>query len=315
MGDGRLVVYDLGHRSFLVFDPDGIFSSSVRIDREPASSTDLIGTTFRPLPDGRILAFGGLGHGASRPIEVLTLGEGRDTAIERRDTLMMAWHLPAGEQETEELPTAVDNTRILVSGTRRPRFTPPLLVNVLSNGRVAVVDSIGYRIKLLSPGGKIESVIERAILPRDVTPEVEQAVRDEMEAKLAGGAEGAEGATFFIPGSGVDQEMIDASLSLLLETHLRHLTFAAQIPVVKEMEVDSEGRIWVSRTGSNGVSDGPTDVFAADGQYMGTLAADQTRIPEAFGPDGLMAYVEMDSLGVPVVHVIRLLRFETHGDA
>ena len=315
MGDGRLVVYDFGHRSFLVFGPDGIFLEQHGVDRETASigqiprSTDLVGRTFRPLPDGRILTFGGLSGGTGRPVEVLGLGEGRDTSIEDRDTLMMAWDLPTVvEQETKELPTAVDNRKVFTFGTMRPHFAPPLLVDVLSDGRVAVVDSVGYRIKLLSPDGMIESVLERTILPRDVTPEVERAVRDAKEAELSGGA--GEGTTVLAYGTDVDQESVDAFVRRSLENILLQLTFAAQIPVIEAMGVDSEDRIWVSRTGNGGASDGPTDVFSADGQYLGTLAPDQIHIPTAFGPDGLMAYVEMDDLGIPVVHVVRLLRLE-----
>ena len=318
MDDGRLAVYDVGHRSFLVFGPDGTFLEQHRVGRESASTrqmpssngiqvpgpTDLNGKTLRPLPDGRIVAFGGFRFGAAgRPVEVLSLGDGRDT-------LMMAWDLPSAvDREMEEVPISGDNTRMLSFGTDRPHFAPPLLVDVLSDGRVAVVDSIGYRIKLLSSDGLVESVLERAILPRDVTPDVEQAVRDAMEAELAAG-DAEESATITAYGSGIDKEIIDAALRYTLETDLRQLTFAAQIPVIEAMGVDSEDRIWVSRTGNGGATDGPTDVFSADGQYLGTLAPDQIRIPTAFGPDGLMAYVETDGLGVPVIHVVRLLRLE-----
>ena len=182
----------------------------------------------------------------------------------------MAWDLPsAADREMEEVPISGDNTRMLSFGTDRPHFAPPLLVDVLSDGRVAVVDSIGYRIKLLSSGGLVESVLERAILPRNVTPDVEQAVRDAMEAELtAGDAEESVKITAY--GSlGIDKETIDAALRHVLETNLRQLTFAAQIPVIEAMGVDSEDRIWVSRTGNDGASDGPTDVFSADGQLPG----------------------------------------------
>ena len=42
---------------------------------------------------------------------------------------------------------------------------------------------------------------------------------------------------------------------------------------------------------------------------MGTLPADGIQVPDAFGPDGLMAYVETGELDVPVVRVIRLVGF------
>ena len=238
MSDGRLAVYDRTQESFLMFGPDGTFLEQQRVG--------LIGSSLRPMPDGRILTFGGIGAGPGRPVEVLILGAGSDTSIEDRDTLVMAWGGSSG-------PLVVERAFGFGFRTYHRHFVP-LLVDVLSDGRVAVVDSVGYRIKLLSPSGTVESVLERAI-------------------------------------------------PLRRENHLPLLTFAVQIPVeMKAMGVDSEDRIWISRTGGVNASDeatslfsdvrGPTDVFSADGQYMGTLAPDQTRIPRAFGPDGLMAYVE-----------------------
>jgi len=241
MNDGRLAVYDRTQESFLMFGPDGTFLEQQRVG--------LIGLSLRPMPDGRILTFGGIGAGPGRPVEVLTLGAGSDTSIEDRDTLVMAWG-------GSSAPFVVERAFGFGFRTNRRHFVVPLLVDALSDGRVAVVDSVGYRIKLLSPSGTVESVLERAI-------------------------------------------------PLRRENHLPLLTFAVQIPVeMKAMGVDSEDRIWVSRTGGVNASDeatslfsdvrGLTDVFSADGQYMGTLAPDQTRIPRAFGPDGLMAYVEGD---------------------
>ena len=52
---------------------------------------------------------------------------------------------------------------------------------------------------------------------------------------------------------------------------------------------------------------GPIDLLASDGGYMGTLPAGGLGIPDAFGPDGMMAYIETGELDVPVVRVIRLV--------
>ena len=43
---------------------------------------------------------------------------------------------------------------------------------------VAVVDSVGYRVKLISVGGVVEGTLERPISPFDVTPEIRQAARN-----------------------------------------------------------------------------------------------------------------------------------------
>jgi len=91
------------------------------------------------------------------------------------------------------------------------------------------------------------------------------------------------------------------------QSMLAGLSFAAEVPVIEDMAIDSEDRIWISRSGSDGISKGPTDVFAANGDYLGTLADDEFRIPDAFGPDGLMAYIELDETDVPTVSVRRLV--------
>ena len=50
----------------------------------------------------------------------------------------------------------------------------------------------------------------------------------------------------------------------------------------------------------------PIDVVTADGRYVGTFPAGATRMPVAFGPGGLAAFVEFDELDVPTVIVRRL---------
>ena len=44
----------------------------------------------------------------------------------------------------------------------------------------------------------------------------------------------------------------------------------------------------------------------ADGNYIGTLPAGATELPDAFGPDGLAAFLELDELEVATVVVRKL---------
>ena len=71
-------------------------------------------------------------------------------------------------------------------------------------------------------------------------------------------------------------------------------------------ETSWEGTIWVRRRGEEPAGDGPIDLLTADGRYLGTLPADATAMPRAFGPEGLVAFVERDELDVPTVVVKRL---------
>ncbi|MXX77808.1 MAG: hypothetical protein F4Z33_02205 [Gemmatimonadales bacterium] len=43
-----------------------------------------------------------------------------------------------------------------------------------------------------------------------------------------------------------------------------------------------------------------------DARYPGTIPPGGLRIPDAFGPGGLMAYVDTHDLGYPTVRVVRL---------
>ena len=84
------------------------------------------------------------------------------------------------------------------------------------------------------------------------------------------------------------------------------MEFAEEIPVIEDLGVDRDGRIWVQRTGSRVGEPGPIDLITADGRYLGTLAAGETPIPDSFGPGGLAAFIELDEYDVPRVEVRRL---------
>ncbi len=49
-----------------------------------------------------------------------------------------------------------------------------------------------------------------------------------------------------------------------------------------------------------------TSADPPDGRYLGTFPPGSTAMPSAFGPDGLVAFVETDDLDVPYVAVRRL---------
>ena len=62
----------------------------------------------------------------------------------------------------------------------------------------------------------------------------------------------------------------------------------------------------MQRRGEEPESDGPIDVLTAEGAYVGTYSTGATEMPDAFGPDGLAAFIERDELDVPRVVVRRL---------
>ena len=63
-------------------------------------------------------------------------------------------------------------------------------------------------------------------------------------------------------------------------------------------------------------NNGPIDVLTIDGGYVGTYPAGALQMPAAFGPDGLVAFIETDELDVETVVVRRLRRVEgTRGES
>lgn len=65
-----------------------------------------------------------------------------------------------------------------------------------------------------------------------------------------------------------------------------------------------DDRLWVARTPLPN-EEGPIDIVSADARYLGTIPPGGLRIPDAFGPDGLMAYADTHDLGYPIVRVVR----------
>ena len=77
--------------------------------------------------------------------------------------------------------------------------------------------------------------------------------------------------------------------------------------MVRGLATTWDGRIWVLRRGEEPLSDGPIDVITADGRYLGSYPAGATAIPDAFGPAGLVAFIERNELDVETVVVRRLV--------
>ncbi len=211
-----------------------------------------------------------------RPIEVFPIEHGRP------EHLYTAWELPKEDAGRENARSSTAGTSRLSAGRA---FEPRLHFDGTSDGRLAVVDSIGYRIKLIARDGRVVGAVERPIAPIAVTEAMRDAQRERYVAREVPSNVGI---------FRIERESVDK------------LTFAEEAPVIANIAVDWEDRIWVERTGEDGTGPGPTDIVTPDGGYVGTLAADGVRIPSAFGPNGLMAYIETDDVGIQVVRVIRM---------
>lgn len=312
LADGRLVVYDGGSLALKVFDPAGRFVRSTTVNplqRMP-------GEPLLPLGADRLVTTGGMKFSTSSrddPEEPAVDGHLRDIDIFEVDgsgmeVLYRAWNLPPGETVEELTATDAAGRRDFTLGFQRQRaFRPPVHLGVLPDERIAVVDSVGYRVKLIGINGQVTGVIERNIMPEPVTEAIEEAERARQIEVLNGPA----GSTirFFGESETLSGEAAEQFREQWLSM-IENMLFPEEIPVVAGMAVDGEGRLWIARTAAGGAGDGPIDIITSEGDYVGTLPADAPRIPDAFGPDGLMAYIETDELDVASVRVMRLVSLE-----
>jgi len=272
--DGRTVVFDAGHSAFQVFAPHGEFERSVRM---PGNSLYVI-RTLAPARDGQnvittsVGAFdmGGPADGPERsfrPVYRLVLTG--DEAMQ--DTVIEAWR-PSGDPDG---------------------FGPPLVAGALPDGSLVYTDSSAYAIKVATRNGELTRVLTRAFRPEPVT----DAIRDgEIERLLAENE---------VDASSRNDRFGDA-FAELGRRRIRNMEFYHEVPVVRTLRTSWEGTIWVQRRGDEPASDGPIDLLTPDGGYIGTYVAGTTEMPDAFGPDGLAAFIERDEFDVSSVVVRRL---------
>ncbi|MFC1660282.1 hypothetical protein ACFL3S_02290 [Gemmatimonadota bacterium] len=181
-------------------------------------------------------------------------------------------------------------------------FDPELHVGVLPDGRLAVADSFAYEVKVGEPGTDPETVYRRGLLPRETTRRDREGEKArQLEELTASG-----GPTIVMRTSdGASNRMTSEQARAMLEGRIESMEFAEQIPVIAGMAVDWEGRIWIERTARDVVGAGPVDVLDPGEGYLGTIEPGELAIPDAFGPAGLVAYVETDEMDVPRVVVRR----------
>ena len=302
MRDGRVVVADMGHRAYHIFAPTGDLERMVRMGRVAQVRR------MYPEADGesvvrgaRMLGFAWQSAGGStidlpdpRSIERISLN-GDEATME---TAAEVWG-PVWTRMTER-PLGGGSQRIMSRGPRRG-FEPGLFAGVLPGGRIAFSDSSAYAVKVAERnGGRVSTILTRPFSPDPVTEGVKHAEKErrlrEVEDRPGSSvSRSAGGMTISGTGGGArERERIET------------LEFAEEIPVVRDLRTSWNGRIWVLRRGDEPVSDGPIDILAADGRYLGSYRTGATPLPDAFGPEGLAAFIERDELDVQTVIVKRL---------
>ena len=319
MADGRVVVGDIaGHRSFQVFGRDGT------LDRNVRAGDDLLNVRGRIYPDGggrdAVVVSGGLtiiegmrlpgeeDPPGRRPIVRLALDGGAVV----RETTTYAWAPPSAGIITFRV-----NGHEITTGDQTPpprTFDPGLFVGPLPGGGIAFSDSTAYEIKLTGPDDAVSRILRRPFFPQPVKDrileaEIERQVEEyvAMEASMSAQPQRViDGRTGEAVG-GLPRDMMLEGLKRTRRAYLEALPAADEIPVVVDLRTTWEGEIWVRRRGGDLLGDGPIDVLTADGRYLGSYPSD-TAMPTAFGPGGLLAFVERDEVGLNRVVVKRVVR-------
>ena len=314
MRDGTTIVGDMGHRAYHVFDASGRFLRMVRggMGTPRGTRSGGVATTVgaavlhkiqvdprggavysTEVPELLISSLGGSEVPADyRPIDRHTLGG----AEARTETVVQAWRPP--HDSREDAIELSGNVPLISSPDGRtarledvfsdltlPRaFEPQLQMGVLPDGGVVYADSSVYALKVAAGDGGLVRTITRPFRPRRVTPRIE-AQYDRRREEMLGRTGEREGSVAF---------------------SLGEPSFHPEIPVIQQLVTTWEGRIWVMRQGDELFEDGPIDVLTADGEYVGTYRVGAMKMPDAFGPDGLVAFIEFDELDVASVVVRRL---------
>ena len=216
------------------------------------------------------------------------------------ETVAETWRPPRANES--------ENEQDIVSFSKPSIFEPRLLYDLLPDGQIVYSDSSAYALSIASAEqGDILRTITRPFRPKLVTPRIEKEYTRRKEARDAKGKKRTRSGlrtSLSVRGKGVGQNpaLVEAMLGMGEDDK----TFYNEIPVVERLQTTWEGRIWVQRRAEEFFEDGPIDVLAADGEYVGTYRAGATALPDAFGPNGLTAFIEYGDRDVARIVVRRL---------
>ena len=327
--DGRVVSRDMAHDAYQVFSPEGEFvrrvemggsgvmggiavegNISIRVSGGPTSS-------LRLAPDGSYAVVSGSGSGLgvlsnlalAAAMQLAVTGDEPDDeadaglSIERHalggesvsvDTLVEPWMPPEEPVDVAMGGSGPGNRTISMVSPPPTAFEPSLHYDLLPDGRLVYSDSSTYEIKIVASDGTPSATWYRPLEPEPVTDRVRDAERERRIEEWNRRIEESE-----IPPQ-VRASVMGGS------QRFENMRFWTEVPVVRGLRATWDGSVWVRLRGEEPSNDeGPIDILASDGSYLGTLP-EGTAMPAAFGPDGLAAYLETDEFDVVSVVVRRL---------
>ena len=320
--DGRFAVPDAGHQALQVFGEDGRLLHFVRMEGQggsPLAGLTRFRGSWRADPGGEGAFRQGVSSALGKTVGAFAqlFGAGAesegvdDRGIERVEIVgdtatarpvLHAWRVPRGDDpDGLSVNDLADQSRLMTSmvGMLNDRlyYEPDLLWDVLPDGTIAYSDSSAYAVRIVGADGAATGVLRRPHEPEAVDSRIRsrtiaRALRNH-ERNLEGTSEDVLAQLPGLPGAFREQ----------IETR----DFFAEVPIVRDLRATWEGALWIQRRGKEPWDDrGAIDVFDRDREYLGTFADGTTEMPDAFGPDGLVAFWELDELDVPIIVVRRL---------
>jgi hypothetical protein len=310
--DGSIVIADMGHRAYQIFGPDGAFQRMVSFGgdegmiRLGGMAPDPRGGAIFSGGGGMMVSVSRQGPGGApelptdRPIEHIPL-----SGTKAEPTVVVsAWQPPPAEGPPPTMQGGGMRFSMAIAGPRT--FEPELFVGPLPDGGIAYADSTGYAVKVVGANGTLQRVLRRPITPRKVTPAMQEAEKKRRLDELEAGGGPQVRMMVSGPGGGQPRSLGQDAVKEMMKGQIDQMQFYPELPVLSDLKTGWGGKIWAVRRGDQPTEAGPIDVLTPAGQYVGTFAKGSVELPGAFGPEGLVAFIERDEFDVPTVVVKRL---------
>ena len=329
--NGGAVIVDDGHNAYLLFAADGSFERAVRFG-DADGSRNASAERVRHGREGGVLfltrgSTASMSEGEAsvdagdRTIYRVSLDDGEEAAAV---PFAEGWEPRPERRVTMETEDPTDMFGMLRDAL--VYYSPALLFDVVPGGGVAYSDSSAYAIEVQAANAP-PGVVGRRLHPRPVTEQL----RERTRARAVENFESSAEEQFATSGAGDDlpeelREQMAAMRESMMESMLagvrdmaENASFMTEVPLIRDLRTTWEGAIWVERWGSDPLAqiddeiregveygDGWIDVLAPGGEYVGTFSLEEMPMPGAFGPGGLVAFVETDEFEVATIIVKRL---------
>ncbi|HSR42817.1 MAG TPA: hypothetical protein VLL48_11610, partial [Longimicrobiales bacterium] len=258
LGDGRVVVLDDARRSYQVLSGDGVLERSVATDVMRLGARAWGELRAHPA-QGFLSVYRGMDIDTGDP----------ETSRENGDVIPVLHYRLDGTGEPVELFRADfpgdPATMVLRPGEQRvemgppPAFSPPFAWGVLPDGGAVYTDGTGFALHVVAPDGRRLRTLRRDLEPRPVTERDREDERDRRLEALE--STGAGAPVTVTEENGVRTVRRDIEMGRRM---LERLRFAEVMPVLEDLAVDREGRIWVQRRGDRVGERGPVEVVTPE---------------------------------------------------